>query len=64
MVETMNQGSENLGSSVLLIDTNGHNLILGSGRVGGKGDFFMDTCTKLIVQSEEKTNIKTRNDLL
>lgn len=46
----MNQGSENLGSSVLLIDTNRHNLILGSGRVGGKGDLFMDTCTKLIVK--------------
>lgn len=36
MVETMNQSSENLGSSILLSDTNRHNLILGVGRVGGK----------------------------
>lgn len=60
----MKQHSENLGSSVLLIDTDGHNLILGAGRVRQKRDLFMDTCTKLIVKSEEKTNIKPRNDLL
>lgn len=41
-METMNQGSENLGSSVLLIDTNRHNLIWGAGGVGGKRYLFMD----------------------
>lgn len=59
MVETMNQGNENLGTSVLLTDTKRHNLILGAGKVGGKRDLFMNTCTKLIIKSEEKTNIKT-----
>jgi len=60
----MNQGSEYLGSSVLLIDTNRHKLILGAGGLGEKRGLFMDTYAKLIVKSKEKTNIKTRNDIL
>lgn len=50
----MYQSSENLGSSVLLIDTNRCSLILEAGRVGGKRDLFMDTRTKLIAKLEEK----------
>lgn len=40
MVETMNQCRENLGSSLLLIDSHRHNLILGTGGVGGKRSVY------------------------
>lgn len=54
MVQTMNQGSENLRSSVLLIDIYRHNLILGASGVGGKRDFLMDTCLKLIKLNQRR----------
>lgn len=44
MLDAVNQRSETLGSSVLLLDTNRHNLILMVSRVGGKKKsvFFLD----------------------
>lgn len=58
----MNQSSENLGRSILLSDTNKHNLILGVGRVGGKNPSVYRSMHS-IVKLEKKPDIETTNDL-